>query len=78
MRGKQDEVNDKGEDKMQFRRDWLRSTAGGALVALLPTSAQVRADDTAKPSDPFILLLKGLYHPVVNGPKAWPIHSEPA
>lgn len=54
---------------MQFRRDWLRSTAGGALVALLPTSAQVRADDTAKPSDPFILLLKGLYHPVVNGPK---------
>ena len=37
----------------------------GALVALLASPARVMAK---APNDPFVLLLKGLYEPVVHGP----------
>ena len=37
----------------------------GALVALLASPVRVMAK---APSDPFVLLLKGLYQPVVHGP----------
>jgi hypothetical protein len=54
---------------MQNRRDWLRATGGGALVALLSSSGQKgMADETDVPNDPFILLLKGVYQPVAHGP----------
>ena len=37
------------------------------MVALLPTG-RVMAEETAAPNDPFIVLLKGIYQPVVHGP----------
>jgi hypothetical protein len=52
-----------------------RTLIGGALVALLSSPgrvmAQGRFDDRRKesgPDDPFVLLLNGLYQPVVKGP----------
>jgi hypothetical protein len=43
---------------------------GGALVALSPLvfPGRVMAQGKAVPSDSFVLLLKGLYQPVVHGP----------
>ena len=45
--------------------------AAAALLALLSPSENVLADDggSAVPSDPFVLLLHGIYEPVVKGPK---------
>jgi hypothetical protein len=47
-----------------------RTAIGGALVALTPLlfPGQVRAQTKAVPNDSFIVLLKGLYQPVVDGP----------
>ena len=47
-----------------------RTAIGGALVALSPLvfPGRAMAQGKAKPSDPFVLLLKGLYQPVVHGP----------
>jgi hypothetical protein len=48
-----------------------RKTAiGGGLVALaaLALPGQVRAQEKTQPDDSFVLLLKGLYQPVVSGP----------
>ena len=47
-----------------------RTAIGGALVALSPLvfPGRVLAQGTAVPNDSFVLLLKGLYQPVVNGP----------
>jgi len=47
-----------------------RTAIGGALVALSPLvfPARVMAQGKAAPSDSFVLLLKGLYQPVVQGP----------
>jgi hypothetical protein len=45
-----------------------RTVIGGALVALLAFPGQVMAQRKAVPHDPFVLLLKGLYQPVVHGP----------
>jgi hypothetical protein len=47
-----------------------RTVIGGALVALSPLvfPGRAMAQGKAKPSDPFVLLLKGLYQPVVHGP----------
>src|SRR5438046_5350422 len=47
-----------------------RTAIGGALVALSPLVFPGRAMAQGKdvPSDSFVLLLKGLYQPVVHGP----------
>ena len=44
-----------------------RTLIGGALVALLASPGRVMAQ-AAVPSNPFVLLLKGIYQPVVHGP----------
>jgi hypothetical protein len=47
-----------------------RTAIGGALVALSPFvfPGRVLAQGKAVPNDSFVLLLKGLYQPVVKGP----------
>ena len=47
-----------------------RTAIGGALVALSPLvfPGRAMAQGKAVPSDSFVLLLKGLYQPVVHGP----------
>ena len=47
-----------------------RTALGGALVALSPLvfPGRAMAQGKAVPSDSFVLLLKGLYQPVVHGP----------
>ena len=47
-----------------------RTAIGGALVALSPLvfPGRVLAQGKAVPNDSFVLLLKGLYQPVVDGP----------
>jgi hypothetical protein len=50
------------------RRTLINGAIGGAMVALLSSSGRAMAEGTTVPSDPFILLLKGLYQPVVHGP----------
>ena len=50
------------------RRTIIRGAMGGALVALLSSSGPAMAQGAAAPNNPFILLLKGIYSPVVNGP----------
>jgi hypothetical protein len=47
-----------------------RTAIGGALVALSPLvfSGRAMAQGKTVPSDSFVLLLKGLYQPVVHGP----------
>ena len=47
-----------------------RTAIGAALVAASPLvfPGRVRAQGTAAPDDPFVVLLKGLYQPVVHGP----------
>jgi hypothetical protein len=44
-----------------------RALIGGALAALLSSPTRVTAQGTAVPNDPFLLLLKGVYQPVVPG-----------
>ena len=43
-------------------------SAGGAALAGLLLPGRVLAQGKAAPSDPFVILLKGLYQPVVHGP----------
>ena len=45
-----------------------RALIGGALAALLSSPGRVLAQNGAVPHDPFILLLKGVYQPVIHGP----------
>jgi hypothetical protein len=45
-----------------------RAVIGGAVVALLPLPEQVMAREKTAPKGLFVLLLKGLYAPVVKGP----------
>ena len=47
-----------------------RTAIGAALVAASPLlfPGRVRAQGTAAPADTFVILLKGLYQPVVHGP----------
>jgi len=49
-----------------------RTFLGGAMAALLASQGRAIAEDTDAPSNPFILLLKGLYQqvPVGQGPKS--------
>ena len=44
-----------------------RTFVGGALAALFSSSVRVMADDEHGPSDPFIVLLHGIYQPVPIG-----------
>ena len=52
-----------GQEPTNNRR---RTFIGGALGALLSSSGRVIAKGTAAPNDPFILLLKGIYQPVIR------------
>ena len=45
-----------------------RTLIGGALVALLSAPGRVMAQGQAVPNDSFVLLLKGVYEPVVHAP----------
>ncbi|HTG12107.1 MAG TPA: hypothetical protein VK746_15015 [Candidatus Eisenbacteria bacterium] len=45
-----------------------RTLIGGALVALLSAPGRVMAQEKAVPNDSFVVLLKGVYEPVVHGP----------
>ena len=45
-----------------------RTVIGGALAALLSVPGRVMAQGNAVPDDSFVILLKGLYQPVVKGP----------
>jgi hypothetical protein len=45
-----------------------RTLIGGALAALFTSPRSVLAEDTDTPNNPFILLLTGVYQPVVHGP----------
>jgi hypothetical protein len=47
-----------------------RSFFGGAIVgaAAMLSSEPVWADDHNRPNDPFIVLLKGRYHPALSCP----------
>jgi hypothetical protein len=45
-----------------------RTVIGGALVALLSFPGRIMAQGNAVPDDSFVVLLKGLYQPVVQGP----------
>lgn len=64
---KSDEIltrqNGEPEPLNKQRRAWI----GGALAAMLASSRLAKADLEAGPSDPFILLLHGIYHPVLIG-----------
>ena len=55
------------DSKVVFNR---RTAIGAALVAASPLlfPGRVRAQGTAAPADTFVILLKGLYQPVVHGP----------
>ena len=44
-----------------------RTFLGGAMAALLASPARMKAEDTDTPSNPFIVLLKGVYQPVPVG-----------
>lgn len=45
-----------------------RTVIGGALLALLSVPGRAMAQGNAVPDDSFVVLLKGLYQPVVKGP----------
>ena len=56
------------EPSLKRRRALIGGAIGGAMVALLSSAGPIMADGMDAPSDPFILLLKGVYQPVVHGP----------
>jgi hypothetical protein len=50
------------------RRTLIRGALGGALTALLSSPGRVIAQGRSEPNNPFLLLLKGVYQPVVKVP----------
>jgi hypothetical protein len=54
-----------GQEPTNMQR---RTLIGGALVALLSSPGRVMAQEKAVPNDSFVVLLKGVYEPVVAGP----------
>lgn len=54
-----------GQETTNIQR---RTLIGGALVGLLSFPGRVMAQGNAVPDDSFVVLLKGLYQPVVQGP----------
>jgi len=58
-----------GQEPTNIQR---RTLIGGALAALLSFPGRAMAQGHAVPDDSFVLLLKGLYRPVVKGPNPVP------
>jgi hypothetical protein len=56
---------DSGQEPTNIQR---RTVIGGALAALLAVPGRVIAQGHAVPDDSFVVLLKGLYQPVVQAP----------
>jgi hypothetical protein len=56
---------ERGQEPTNIQR---RLVIGGALGALLSIPGRAMAQGTAVPNDSFVLLLKGLYQPVVDAP----------
>jgi hypothetical protein len=56
---------DGGQEPTNIQR---RTVIGGALAALLSFPGRTMAQGQAVPDDSFVLLLKGLYQPVVDAP----------
>jgi hypothetical protein len=56
------------EPTLKRRRALIGGAIGGAAVALLSSDGPVIAQGADSPGDPFIVLLKGVYQPVVHGP----------
>ena len=56
---------DRGQEPTNIQR---RTVIGGALAALLAFPGRAMAQGAAVPNDSFVLLLKGLYQPVVDAP----------
>ena len=54
-----------GQEPTNIQR---RTVIGGALAALLSFPGRIMAQGNAVPNDSFVVLLKGLYRPVVQGP----------
>jgi hypothetical protein len=54
-----------GQEPTNIQR---RTVIGGALAALLSFPGRIMAQGNAVPNDSFVVLLKGLYGPVVKGP----------
>jgi hypothetical protein len=54
-----------GQEPTNIQR---RTVIGGALAALLSFPGRIEAQGNAVPNDSFVVLLKGLYQPVVQGP----------
>ena len=52
---------------MLTRRVWLYTTGSAALTAMLATRRSI-AELTTLPAKPFIVLLRGVYQPVKDGP----------
>ena len=50
------------------RRTLIRGALGGTLVALLYSPGQLIAQGMSEPNNPFLLLLKGIYQPLVKVP----------
>jgi hypothetical protein len=60
---------DSGEKPTKIqRRTLIRGALGGALAALFSSPGQLIAQGTSEPNNPFLLLLKGVYQPVVKVP----------
>jgi hypothetical protein len=54
-----------GQEPTNIQR---RTVIGGALAALLSFPGRIVGQGNAVPNDSFVVLLKGLYQPVVRGP----------
>jgi hypothetical protein len=54
-----------GQESTKIQR---RALIGGAVAALLASPKRALAQEKDFPNDPFILLLHGIYQPVVRGP----------
>ena len=63
-----------GQEPTNIQR---RTVIGGALAALLSFPGRVMAQGKAVPNDSFVVLLKGLYQPVVDGPNLGLSDGEP-
>ncbi len=50
------------------RRTLIGGALGAALAALLSSPGRMTAEGRSEPNDPFVLLLKGVYQPVVKVP----------
>ena len=59
---------DPSSQPVAIHRRTMLGGMSGAIAALLGASREAIAEETDRPRDPFILLLRGIYRPVVNGP----------